>query len=249
MIIPYPKDAKHKAWLYRILSALFDDIWLASVLRFKGGTCAAMLGWLDRFSVDLDFDFVGKHEELSKAGKRMEKIFEELGLEIKDSSKHIPQYFLRYPAPERERNTVKIDMSFPPAKANRYEAMRFEEVDRIIPCQTLETMFANKLVALTGRFEKHGSIAGRDVYDIHHFFESGRRYDAAIIEEQVDKTVLEFLEETVLFVERQVTDDILAQDMNTLVPYEKFRKMRKTLKLETLMFLRDEINRLRNTRD
>ena len=37
MQLPNPKDAKHKAWLYRILSAFYDDPYLASVLYFKGG--------------------------------------------------------------------------------------------------------------------------------------------------------------------------------------------------------------------
>ena len=40
-------------------------------------------------------------------------------------------------------------------------------------CQTIETMFANKLVSVLDRFEKHHSIAGRDLYDIHQFFLQG----------------------------------------------------------------------------
>lgn len=51
MILPQPKDAVHKVWLYRILAGIFDSAFLADVLAFKGGTCAAMLGYLDRFSV------------------------------------------------------------------------------------------------------------------------------------------------------------------------------------------------------
>src|SRR3989339_1033687 len=132
MQLPQPKDAKHKAWLYRILSSIYTDPYLASILYFKGGTCAAMLGILDRFSVDLDFDLVGDKKDLLEARKKMENIFSELGLVIKDQSRRVPQYFLKYPAKVGERNTLKIDVAFPPTKANQYEAKRFSEIDRII---------------------------------------------------------------------------------------------------------------------
>jgi predicted nucleotidyltransferase component of viral defense system len=244
MQLSSPKDAKHKAWLYRTLLALSDDASLAQTLSFKGGTCAAMLGLLDRFSVDLDFDFVGEKKDLPALRQRMEKVFKELGLTIKDQSKVTPQYFLKYQASESERNTVKIDVTFPPVKANQYEQKRLTEIDRILWCQTPETMFANKLVALIDRYEKRNSVAGRDVYDIHHFFESGLRYTEAVITERTKKPVEEFFQDLIVFVEREVTDDMLAQDLNALVPYEKFRVIRKTLKLETLMFLRDEVARL-----
>lgn len=64
MLLPDSKQAIHKAWLYRLLAAIYDNQTLSGLLYFKGGTCAAMLGWLDRFSIDLDFDFVGKKEDL-----------------------------------------------------------------------------------------------------------------------------------------------------------------------------------------
>jgi predicted nucleotidyltransferase component of viral defense system len=244
MRLPDPKDARHKAWLYRILSAFFDDPYLARMLRFKGGTCAAMLGWLDRFSVDLDFDLVGDERDLPDVQMRMEGIFQDIGLTIKDQSKRVPQYFLKYPASTEGRNTLKVDVNFPPTQANTYEAKRFVDIDRIIICQTLETMFANKLVALTDRHARKKMIAGRDVYDIHHFFERGERYNEAVIRERTGKSAVEFFQDLVVFVEREVTDEMLTQDLNVLVPYEKFRTIRKTLKQETLMFLRDEINRL-----
>ena len=87
------QDVIHKAWLYKILSAIYSDIYLAQNLYFKGGTCASMLGYLDRFSIDLDMDFVGKVEDIADVRKRLEDIWQELGLEIKDQSKNTIQYF------------------------------------------------------------------------------------------------------------------------------------------------------------
>ena len=175
MILPNAKDAIHKAWLYRLLAEIYDDPLLANSLYFKGGTCAAMLGYLDRFSVDLDFDFVGEVSDVKEIKKQLEKVFQKLDLEIKDQRKNVPQYFLKYPTRENERNTIKLNVSFPPIKTNQYEPKEFTDIDRIINCQTIETMFANKLVALIGRYEKNESIAGRDVYDIRHFFLQGYR--------------------------------------------------------------------------
>ena len=56
MKVPNKKEVKHKNQLYRLLRALISSSLLANKIMFKGGTCAAMRGFLDRFSVDLDFD-------------------------------------------------------------------------------------------------------------------------------------------------------------------------------------------------
>lgn len=239
-----PQDAKHKAWLYRVLSAIADDAVLASVLRFKGGTCAALLGILDRFSVDLDFDFLGRSGDIAQTRKLFEKIFASLGLVVKDKSRKGLQYFLRYEAGTGERNTLKIDATFPSVRANAYEPRRLEEIDRIFLCQTPETMFANKLVALTDRYAKNGSIAGRDVYDIHHFFENGMQYNDAVIQERTGRKAKEYFLDLVAFIDKKVPDSALDEDLNALLSYDRFRVLRKTLKVETLAFLRDEVNRL-----
>lgn len=246
MQLPNPKDARHKGWLYRTLSSIADDPFLASLLAFKGGTCAAMLGFLDRFSVDLDFDYRGKEHSFDEARAHLESIFADLNLVVKDKSPRIPQYFLRYSAPDGERNTLKIDMSFPPVAGNIYEAKRLIDIDRIFTCQTIETMFANKLVSLIDRFHKSGSIAGRDLYDIHFFFENSHRYTEAVILERAQKPLSAFFEDLIAFIEQQVTDGLLAEDLNALVPPETFRRIRKTLKQETLVFLRDELARQNN---
>lgn len=240
-----PKDSKHKAWLYRVLSAFYDEPSLAQVLYFKGGTCATMLGILDRFSVDLDFDFVGEKKDIMETQKQMEKAFHKLGLAIKDRSQRTPQYFLKYPAKEGERNTLKIDVTFPPVKANKYEPRRFSEIDRIITCQTQETMFANKLVAPFDRYKQKSAVAGRDVYDIHYFFENGLRYNKDVMIERTGQSIKNFFEGLISFIEKEITDDVIAQDLNVLLSYAKFRVIRKTLKQETLMFLRDELMRLK----
>jgi predicted nucleotidyltransferase component of viral defense system len=244
MITLNSQDAIHKAWLYRVLIAIVDNDNLHD-LYFKGGTCAAMAGFLDRFSVDLDFDYVGKPEDLIKVRSDLEKVFKNLGLEIKDSSVKVPQFFLKYQAKDISgRNTLKIDITFPAPKANVYEPIKLVDIGRTVVCQNISTMFANKLVAILDRFERNNSIAGRDIYDIHHFFLNGYDYNKDVITERTGLNLIDFFKKLSAFIDEHITENILNQDLNPLIPYERFARFRKVLKSETLMFIDDEIKRL-----
>ena len=248
MITLNPQDAIHKAWLYRILIAIIDNNNLHS-LYFKGGTCAAMAGFLDRFSVDLDFDYVGNMADLKKNRSELEKIFKDLDLEIKDASTKVPQYFLKYTTKENSaRNTLKIDITFPPPQANVYEPIKLVDINRVVVCQNISTMFANKLVAVIDRFERHGSIAGRDIYDIHHFFLNGYSYNKEVIIERTGLNLIDFLKKLIVFIDEQVTETIINQDLNQIIPYERFNKLRKVIKPEVLIFLNDELKRLESAK-
>jgi predicted nucleotidyltransferase component of viral defense system len=79
MLTPRTSDTEHRVWLLRLLTAIVDDRLLASVLHFKGGTCAAMRDLLDRFSVDLDFD-LAQTENIPDVRMHLEAIFSKLGL-------------------------------------------------------------------------------------------------------------------------------------------------------------------------
>ena len=237
MITPNREDVIHKAWLYRVLTGIVDNPNL-NELYFKGGTCAAMLGYLDRFSVDLDFDYIGDTSEskVSNIRQELHHTFDKLDLEIKDESKTALQFFLKYPIQDpNKRNTLKVDISFPPPKANIYEARNFVDIDRVINCQDIKTMFANKLVAILDRYEKHNLIAGRDVYDIHHFFMNGYEYNSEVIKERTGLSVKDFFISLDKFISEKITDTIINQDLNVLLPYDKFSKIRKVLKSEVLM--------------
>ena len=227
MILPSPKEAIHKAWLYRLLSAIYDNQALANSLYFKGGTCAAMLGFLDRFSIDLDFDYMKKESDLSATRKELEAVFKKIDLAIKDKSQKTPQYFLKYPAKPNSRNTIKVDVTFPPPAANAYQAFKLNDIGRIAVCQTVETMFANKLVALIDRWEKNNSIAGRDLYDIHCFFMQGVGYNEKVITERRGGDLVSFFQELIVFIEKRINQTIINQDINSLLPPDKFRKVRK----------------------
>ncbi len=114
--------------------------------------------------------------------------------------------------------------------SNQYEPVKFIVIDRFLLCQTKETMLANKLVAPLDRFQKHQSFASRDVFDIHSFLTQNIRYNFEVIEE---RTQLSFIDE-------QLTETVINQDLNSLLKPNDFQQVRKYLKVETLRLLREE---------
>ncbi len=240
MILPKATDAIHRGQLYRLLIEIADNNILTNSLIFKGGTCASMLGRLDRFSVDLDFD-IQKEANIKTIKNHLEKTFKTLNLEIKDQSINSIQYVVRYEAQNNQRNSIKIDAVNHPFLSDKHLPSYLSEIDRYLICQTVETMFAHKLVAVLDRYEKHGSIAGRDIYDIHHFFISGYKYDTGIIKERTGLPVKEFLVALKSFIEQKVTGTAINEDLNTLLPSDKYQTIRKSLKFEVLNQLENEI--------
>lgn len=236
MIVVRPQDVKHKAWLMRLLTAIADDQKLNKAVAFKGGTCAAMQGILDRFSVDLDFDLrPGSSKDALRPA--FHEVFSALGLTVKDQSQRALVFLLRYPGEKGERSTIKIDVVDPPPVANKYAAIYLPEIERTMMCQTRETMFANKLVAPLDRFTKHSTVAGRDIYDIHHFFYLGLAYDAAVIRERTGWDLPKFFQKLSGFIEKHISSRAIDEDLSTLLTPEAFQKVRKTLLRETIDML------------
>lgn len=237
---PNQERAFHKAQLYRLLTELLDCKIIAPNIFFKGGTCATMLGFLDRFSVDLDFDLRNGASK-DKLRKELHRIFEKLNLKIKDESKKALQFFLSYQAPEGQRNTIKLEIYDNFFKTIDYKAQYLRDIDRMAVCQTLESIVANKLVAPIDRYKNRETVAGRDIYDIHYFLSHGFDFKEEIIEERTGKDYAQYFRDLISFIKDNVTQNVINQDLNFLLPYEKFSTIRKTLKIETLVLLQDII--------
>ncbi|MBD3280638.1 hypothetical protein GF389_03890 [Candidatus Dojkabacteria bacterium] len=242
MHIPRPKDALHKNQLYRLLREILQHRLLANHLMFKGGTYATFRGVLDRFSVDLDFDLPdASNKEVIR--KECYKIFDSLGLEIKDESHDYLQFFLKYESKPDERNTLKLEINDKPSKHNEYEKVLLTGVDMYCNGHNLETMFANKLVAAKERFDRNRKIAGRDFYDIHKFFQEGLTVKKEIVEERTKLDYVEYLEELINLIEKKVSEELLQRDLNPLLDNEKLKQIKDKLKPELILFLRDEVAR------
>lgn len=237
MIIPQLKDIRHKNQMYRLLREILGNSLLVNYLRFKGGTYAALRGVLDRFSIDLDFDLPDskKKDELRN---ECYKVFKKLSLEIKDESKNYLQFFLKYKSKPRQRNTLKLEINDDINKANEYEKVHLLEINMYCTGQTLDTMFANKLVACKNRFERTGKVAGRDFYDIHHFFLEGLSINEKVIKEVTGLKTAEYLKSMITFIEEYLTKTVINQDLSPLLSKENLKIATKNLKPELLSILK-----------
>lgn len=226
-------SAIHQAQLNKLLMKIADNSTLSQSLYFKGGTCATMSGFLDRLSVDLDFDIKPGVDKI-KLQQEFYAIFKKLKFTIKSESSRVLQFFLRYPAPPNMRNTLEVDALGEVYKSNVYESRYLTGIDRIVNCQSLETMFANKLVAVQDRWLKHKQIVGRDIYDICHFFYRGFSYSPELIKERTGMEPKKYLVWLHKFIDERLTNQIIDEDLNTLLTHEQFQATRKSLKLEVL---------------
>jgi Nucleotidyl transferase AbiEii toxin, Type IV TA system len=240
-----PEDALHKSYLNRVLMEIIDQPLLAHNLAFKGGSCASMLGYLDRFSVDLDFDLIKAVDE-TIIRDAFHRLFAYLDLKVVAEFDKVPFFQLKYSSSPGQRSTMKVSVNSIEVHSNQYKVQYLSEIDRLMNCQTVGTMFANKLVAVTDRYELHRTIAGRDIYDIHYFFMRGYKYHAPVITERTGQSPQDYFEKLTCFIRDHITQTILNEDLNTLLPPAKFQQIRKILLPETLSFLASERTRLAN---
>lgn len=230
------EDIIHKSYLNRLLIEIIDRPGLSANLYFKGGTCAAMLGYLDRFSVDLDFDInPGANETILR--QEVREVINDLDLVLHKEFDKVLMFQVKYPSDSGKRNLIKMSVNTKIIKANQYKSQYLSDIDRLMACQTIETMFANKLVAILDRYNLHHTIAGRDIYDIHHFFVKGYTYSDQVIVERTGLSSREYLNKLRDFIKGNVSQQVINEDLNALLPLNKFQQIRKVLIPETLSFL------------
>lgn len=235
-----PEDIIHKSYMNRILMEIADNGILLQCLAFKGGTCASMLSYLDRFSVDLDFDLI-KNEKEAIIRKELKDIFRHLGLTVKKEFDNVLMFQILHPSQPNKRNSIKVSINTNPPKSNIYKVQNLPEINRLMSCQTIETMFANKLVAVTDRYEKHNTIAGRDIYDIHYFFINGHNCSDKVIKERTGLDRNEYFAKLSKFISEKISQTTINEDLNSLLPDKKFQSVRKVLIPETLNFLSSNV--------
>lgn len=238
MILVKQSDILHKFQLQQLLIAVVDDLYISKFTYFKGGTCAEMSGFLDRFSVDLDFDIVGKIDE-KIFRSHIDKITKKLDLVDDNKNKESLFFNYKYKSLPNQRNKLKFSFFQNTTISNEYEPRFLSEINRTVNCQTLPTMFANKLVTPFDRHERHNELVGRDIYDIYHFFEEGYEFKEEIIRERTGLEVGGYIKRLIKLIDEKVTNKMIDQDLNMLLPLAKFNKIRKTLKQDTLLYLRN----------
>ena len=226
---------KHQLIMGQILKDIYADISIASLLGFKGGTCAYLFYGLPRFSVDLDFDLLMVNEENQKmVFEKVVGILNKYG-QIKD--KYIKRFtvfvILSYGDIDHnikiEINTRKLVENI----QNYYETKEYLGISMFVAKK--DYLFAGKLSALTLRKE----IAMRDIYDIHYFAKSNWDINAEVIKERTGKTTKEYLADCIAFIEK-VKDSQILRGLGELVPGEKEKEWVKNhLKDDTIFILKN----------
>ncbi len=138
---------------------------------------------------------------------------------------------------------MMFDALGPVLKNNIYKQQYLPEIDRYANCQTIETMFANKLIAVTERYKKHNKVVGRDLYDIHYFFLRGFDFSKPLIEERKGMEYKKYFQELTVFIKDRFTQTIIDQDINYLLSVERFHQVRKILIPETINFINNYLNK------
>ena len=191
MITKLDKE-KHKYVMLAILLDIYRDFDLGTSFVFKWWTACYFLYNLDRFSTDLDFDFVGEISEqtiLEKLKKIVQKYWE-----IRDFYNKRNTFFLMLSYWEIDHN-IKIEIS-KRITLSKYERIHFNGMDILV--QNKSSIFANKLYALTNRT----SIANRDLYDIYFFFRNLWDIDEPLLESLTGMKTKDYFKKVIDFIEK-----------------------------------------------
>ncbi len=221
---------KHNLFLNNILKDIYLDSELSNSLGFKGGTACYLFYELPRYSVDLDFNLL-LPENKDTVFKRVYSILLKYGT-VKDKEKYIKAntifYVLNYQSGDHH---LKIDISTRQTN-DKYELMNY--LGLTLPVMKKEYMFAHKLVALTSRKE----LASRDLFDIHYFFERYWDIEESVILQDTGKNIKSYLDDVYTFIDRKINNSNILHGLGELVTLEQKKKIKESLKSETLFFIR-----------
>lgn len=196
---------KYQLTMGQILKDVYSDVSIASLLGFKGGTCAYFFYGLPRFSVDLDFDLFSKGKAAQKkVFKKTMRILEKYG-KVKDS--YIKRFtlfrFLSYG--DADRN-IKVEINTRESAGNildYYELKKYLGISMLTAKK--DYLFASKLSAFLSRPE----AAMRDLYDIYYFSKNHWDINAEVIKTRIGKSVKEYLTNCIAFIEKIKNNQIL----------------------------------------
>ena len=224
---------EHQLIMTRILKDIYGDIEISSLIGFKGGTCAYFFYDLPRFSVDLDFDLIEATEENKQlVFSKIKDILKEFGT-IKEERINRWTIFFLLSYGDEDHN-IKIEVSTR-VNNNEYELKEYLGIPMLVAKK--ETLFANKLAALTGR----ANIAMRDVYDIYYFAKNSWDINKKILEFWTEKNTKDQLRESIIAVEKINNKNIL-QGLGEVLSDKDKNWAKENLKQEVLFLLKNYLS-------
>jgi len=225
----------------RILRDIYANASIASLLGFKGGTCAYFFYGLPRFSVDLDFDLLVVNDENQKlVFEKIVGILSKYG-QVKDQ--HIKRFtiFALLSYGDDDHN-IKVEINIRKLAENiqdHYEIKEYLGISMFVAKK--DYLFASKLAALTIRNE----TAMRDIYDIHYFAKNNWDISAEVIKERIGKTIKEYLADCIVFIDK-LKDSQMLQGLGELVDGEKEKAwIRTNLKTDSIFMLKNYMSAIK----
>lgn len=228
---------KHQLIMGRILRDVYANTSIASLLGFKGGTCAYLFYDLPRFSVDLDFDLLTSDKVNQKlVFETVRKILEQHG-EIKDSHLKRNTIFFLLSYGDTDHNVkfevnIRIDI---PAIQEYFELKEYLGISMLISKKPY--MFACKLSALTLR----GETAMRDIYDIWYFAKNNWGIDVEVLKIRTGKSVKEHLADCIVTIEK-VKDNQILQGLGELINEREKSFVKNHLRKEAIFLLKNYLS-------
>ncbi len=212
---------KHGFIMSKILVSIFQDMELASVLAFKGGTSLMFFHELPRFSTDLDFNLLDD-TKTELVFQRIKTILSRYGTIADEANKFYgPILVLDYGKGERKLK-VEVSKRF---YDNHYEIRSFAGTD--IRVMTMPDMFAHKLCALGER------ATPRDVFDVWFFLANSTEINENIIRLRTGQTLREYIRSCARHV-RQLSEKELMQGLGEVLDAKRKTFVRKSLIQETV---------------
>jgi predicted nucleotidyltransferase component of viral defense system len=214
----------HEVHMSTILREIYAEPRIASLLGFKGDTCAYFFHSLPRFSVDLDFDALETDEESCV------QIFDTLTemfpkrYTVKDSYRKRNTLFFLLSYGITEHN-IKIEISarnLIPNLRSYFDIRDKNGIAMLVAQQPF--MFASKLAALTLR----PKYAMRDVFDVWYFTDKVWDMDQNILAYYTKKSIPDYLEDCVIHVTK-IPDNQLLDGLGELITDKQKIWVKKSL--------------------
>lgn len=219
---------KHQAKIIDILTTIYSDRELGSLLGFKGGTACYLFYDLTRFSLDLDFNLLKEGTE--------ELVYKKLESYVKNKYQIKQGYikertiFFLLSFENNERN-IKIEIS---RKSMKDEYDLKEYLGLHIPVMKQEYILAHKLCALSDRHE----TVLRDLYDINFFLNKYWDINEDVIKTRTGKTLPEYLDFLIEFIPKNFQPQKVLDGLGELLDEEKKNEEKKNLVNDTILKLK-----------
>lgn len=204
---------KHRLYLFQILKDVYEDLELAGILGFKGGTALMFFYDLPRFSVDLDFNLLDPAREKQVLDK-ITGILSKHGTIYDEAIK----FYGRIKISKRDFGS-------------KYEIKNLLGVN--VKVMVKPDMFAHKLCAIMDR----KTITNRDIFDSWFFMNSKTPLNKSIVEQRTGMSLAEYLHKCITKLET-MSDKKLLDGLGELMNNETKNFVRHKLRSESISLMK-----------